>query len=79
MGNPRAVRAVGRPCASLGELIGERRVPSEKLLMWLLARLDPNRFAAPWERRAGDETNPQRLMHGAFPALLADLTDTAET
>lgn len=47
--------------------------------MWLLARLDPNRFAAPWERRAGDETNPQRLMHGAFPALLADLTDTAET
>lgn len=62
-----------------GELIGERRVPSEKLLMWLLARLDPNRFAAPWERRAGDETNPQRLMHGAFPALLADLTDAAET
>jgi hypothetical protein len=28
-----------------GDLVGERRVPSDKLLMWLLARLDPKRFA----------------------------------
>ena len=62
-----------------GDLIGERRIPSEKLLMWLLARLDPNRFAAPWERRSGDDANPQAAMHGAFPALLAALRDTAET
>jgi hypothetical protein len=62
-----------------GELIGERRIPSEKLLMWLLARLDPGRFAAPWERRIGDDSNPQGAMHGAFPALLAALRDTAET
>ncbi len=62
-----------------GDLIGERRVPSEKLLMWLLARLDPNRFAAPWERRIGDNSNPQAAVHGAFPTLLAALTDTAET
>ncbi|WP_347718055.1 hypothetical protein [Sphingomonas sp.] len=61
-----------------GDLIGERRVPSEKLLMWLLARLDPNRFAAPWERRIGDDSNPQAAVHGAFPALLAALRDTAE-
>jgi hypothetical protein len=61
-----------------GDLIGERRVPSEKLLMWLLARLDPNRFAAPWERRIGDNSDPQAEVHGAFPTLLAALTDTAE-
>ncbi|MFL6760087.1 hypothetical protein [Sphingomonas sp.] len=35
-----------------GDLIAERRVPSDRLLMWLLARLDPRRFAAPWERRS---------------------------
>src|SRR5262245_4022035 len=27
-----------------GSLIAERRVPSDKLLMWLLSRLDPKRF-----------------------------------
>ena len=36
-------------------------------------------FAAAWERRAGDVSNPQPAMNGAFPALLDDLTDTAET
>jgi|GEM_PF-1283406 len=59
-----------------GELIGERRVPSERLLMWLLARLDPRRFAAPWERRADDASDPQADVHAAFPALLGALTDT---
>src|SRR6185295_19131064 len=34
-----------------GELVGERRVPNDRLLMWLLARLDPKRFALPWEQR----------------------------
>ena len=29
-----------------GELVAERRVPNDKLLMWLLARLDPKRFAS---------------------------------
>ncbi|MEO7379690.1 MAG: hypothetical protein ABIV23_06455 [Sphingomicrobium sp.] len=62
-----------------GQLAGEKRVPSEKLLMWLLARLDPGRFAAPWERRIGDDSNPQAAIHGAFPALLAALSDTPET
>jgi hypothetical protein len=32
-----------------GNLVAERRVPNDKLLMWLLARLDPKRFALPWE------------------------------
>ena len=59
-----------------GDLVGEKRVPSERLLMWLLARLDPRRFAAPWECRAGDAADPQRDAQAAFPALLGALTDT---
>ena len=58
-----------------GQLIGEKRVPSERLAMWLLSRLDPKRFAAPWERRAGDTSDPQAETHKAFPGLLAGLTD----
>jgi hypothetical protein len=61
-----------------GELIGEKRVPSDRLLMWLLARLDPHRFAFPWERGKDDKTDPQAEAQRAFPALLDELTDVAE-
>jgi hypothetical protein len=61
-----------------GMLVGEKRIPSERLLMWLLARLDPQRFAAPWERATGDKSDPQADAQTAFPALLDGLTDTAE-
>ena len=44
--------------------------------MWLLARLDPKRFAAPWERRAGDPADPHADAQAAFPALLGALIDT---
>lgn len=57
-----------------GELVGEKRVPSDKLLMWLLARLDPKRFALPWEQRG--EADPQAEAVEAFPALLDAVTDT---
>lgn len=60
-----------------GELVGEKRLPSERLLMWLLARLDPKRFAAPWERRKDDASDPQVEAQQAFPALLGALTDVA--
>ena len=56
-----------------GELVGERRVPSDKLLMWLLARLDPKRFALPWEQRGN--ADPQAEAAAAFPGLLDGLTD----
>ncbi len=56
-----------------GELIGERRVPSDKLLTWLLARLDPKRFALPWEQRG--DADPQAEAVAAFPALLDAVTD----
>ncbi|MEO8454093.1 MAG: hypothetical protein ABI454_02940 [Sphingomicrobium sp.] len=56
-----------------GELVAERRVPNDKLLMWLLARLDPQRFAFPWEQRA--DADPQAEAAAAFPALLDAITD----
>src|SRR3954467_10851883 len=56
-----------------GELVADRRVPSDKLLMWLLARLDPKRFALPWEQRG--DADPQSEAAAAFPALLAAVTD----
>jgi len=56
-----------------GELIGERRVPNDKLLTWLLARLDPKRFALPWEQRG--DADPQAEAVATFPALLDSLAD----
>jgi len=59
-----------------GELVAEKRLPSDKLLMWLLARLDPRRFAAPWELRKDGTADPQAEARESFPALLNALTDT---
>jgi hypothetical protein len=56
-----------------GVLVGERRVPSDRLLTWLLARLDPRRFALPWEHRG--DADPQAAAVAAFPAQLDALTD----
>lgn len=57
-----------------GELVGERRVPSDKLLMWLLSRLDPKRFALPWEQRG--DADPQAEAVAGFEDALAALSDT---
>ena len=59
-----------------GQLAAERRVPSDRLLMWLLVRLDPQRFAAPWERRPNDDSDPQAEAAAALPGLMSALTDT---
>jgi hypothetical protein len=56
-----------------GELIGERRVPSDKLLTWLLARLDPKRFALPWEQRG--DADPQAEAVAAWSDRLGAVTD----
>jgi hypothetical protein len=61
-----------------GELVAERRVPSERLLMWLLARLDPKRFAMPWEKRGDEPADPQADAAAALPGLLSALADTPE-
>jgi hypothetical protein len=59
-----------------GDLVAEKRVPSDRLLMWLLARLDPRRFAAPWELRKDGVADPQAEARESFPALLDALGDT---
>ena len=59
-----------------GELVAEKRAPSDKLLMWLLARLDPRRFAAPWELRKDGAADPQAEARLAFDGLLEGLADT---
>jgi hypothetical protein len=46
--------------------------------MWLLSRLDPKRFALPWERDKDSAADPQADAQAAFPALLQGLTDVAE-
>lgn len=56
-----------------GELVGERRVPNDRLLTWLLARLDPRRFALPWEQRG--DADPQAEASNGFAAMLAALDD----
>ena len=61
-----------------GELVAERRVPNDRLLLQLLARLDPARFAPPGQRPPGAPADPQLAAQQAFPALLGALTDTAE-
>ena len=61
-----------------GELVGEKRVPSERLLMWLLSRLDPKRFALPWERDKDATADPQRDAQAEFPKRLDGLVDVAE-
>jgi hypothetical protein len=58
-----------------GELVAEKRAPNDKLLMWLLARLDPRRFAAPWELRGDPGADPQAEARQSFPALLDALGD----
>ena len=58
-----------------GTLVAEKRLPSDRLLMWLLARLDPRRFAAPWELRKDGAADPQAEARESFPALLDALPD----
>ena len=54
-----------------GELVGERRVPNDKMLMWLLARLDSKRFALARETAQMTETGTVwgtvRCGHGRRP------------
>ena len=58
-----------------GALVAERRVPSDRLLTWLLSRLDPKRFALPWEQRG--DGDPQAEAVAAFESMLEGVSDTS--
>lgn len=59
-----------------GELVVERRIPSDHLLTWLLARLDPVRFGSPAARTHALATgDPREAARGRMPKLLDGLAD----
>ena len=63
-----------------GELVMERRIPSDYLLTWLLSRLDPLRFGSPAAKAHAAATgDPREAARNGMPLLLDSLTDvTAE-
>jgi hypothetical protein len=73
----RAINGRVEQIYSGGNLVGERRVPNDKLLTWLLARLDPKRFALPWEQRG--DTDPQEEAVAKFHGLLEAVEDAVST
>lgn len=68
---------VERVYAADGTLVHERRVPSDDLLKWMLTRLDPRTYGAPFARAAAIATghDPRGLAREALPQALAALTD----
>ncbi|MEO7564137.1 MAG: hypothetical protein ABIR63_07315 [Sphingomicrobium sp.] len=62
-----------------GELVAERKIPSDHLLTWLLARLDPLQFGSPTARAlASAAGDPRETARQSLPDLTAALTDLEE-
>ena len=61
-----------------GELVMERRIPSDYLLTWFLARLDPLQFGSPAAKAHAAATgDPCAQARQAMPGLLDSFTDVA--
>lgn len=61
-----------------GELVMERRVPSDYLLTWFLARLDPLQFGSPAAKaHAAANGDPRKKARKRMPRLLDSLTDVS--
>src|SRR5947209_9719607 len=59
-----------------GELVIERRIPSDYLLTWLLSRLDPLTFGSPGARTlAAAAGDPRENARRELPGLLAGFDD----
>jgi hypothetical protein len=62
-----------------GELVMERRVPSDYLLTWMLARLDPVQFGSPTAKAYAIATgDPRDHARNNLPALMASFEDVSE-
>ena len=62
-----------------GELLMERRIPSDYLLTWLLARLDPLTYGSPAAKaHALAQGDPRQKARQELPSLLASLEDVSD-
>jgi hypothetical protein len=62
-----------------GELVMERRIPSDYLLTWFIARLDPLQFGSPAAKALAAATgDPREKARRELPALLDSFDDVAE-
>lgn len=62
-----------------GELVMERKVPSDYLLTWLLARLDPLQFGSPTAKALATASgDPRERARNSLPDLVNSLTDVAD-
>jgi len=63
-----------------GELVMERKMPSDYLLTWLLSRIDPLQFGSPTAKALAAATgDPRDRSRNALPELTASLTDIPES
>lgn len=61
-----------------GELVMERKMPSDYLLTWLLSRLDPLQFGSPSAKAlAAANGDPRERSRNSLPGLVASLVDVA--
>lgn len=61
-----------------GELVMERKMPSDYLLTWLLSRLDPLQFGSPSAKAlAATAGDPREASRNSLPDLTASLADIA--
>ena len=59
-----------------GELVMERKMPSDYLLTWLLSRLDPLQFGSPTAKALAAATgDPRERSRSSLPELTASLSD----
>jgi hypothetical protein len=59
-----------------GELVMERRIPSDYLLTWLLSRLDPLQFGSPAAKGLAAATgDPRERARRELPGLIASFED----
>jgi hypothetical protein len=62
-----------------GELVMERRIPSDYLLTWLLSRLDPLTFGSPTAKALAAATgDPRDKARNDLPGLMASFEDVPE-
>jgi hypothetical protein len=62
-----------------GALVMERRIPSDYLLTWLLARLDPLTFGSPSAKALAAATgDPRDAARNSLPELMASFEDVPE-